>query len=1335
MKKISVLVSCLFVFLFAGVFAACGGKDGNGKIVLETPFENGTVYEYQSGEIDFPAASVVNDAGEVISYDVTYIVTDGAGESVSSEFPAFSLGVGDYTFAYVHGKQRLEYTFSVKDSTKPEIIFSNIPASLFYEPGMATQALPTYRVEDISFGAKSTVERKLTFRRIGGEAQDWAFNAMNNRYEVTGSGIFTYTVTATDDYDNTETASAEWRVKDYAWTPGTAPQTGILADFGEEGYLNYVRAGEVNPNYDIGNDFSDSWLNEFEGAKGVLKLDMGFNPATGYNQISLKLAEKFSANDLSGGKLLAVRIYLAEQTAQSKVIFGGNQIKTREDGVERALTQSVAGLQAGKWQTFYLTQEQVKRLEMYSETENENSPVERLQLCFQQQSAANTRMTLYIDSISIAERLAEPEISISGKVLSWGAVPGASGYLVDVNGETTFTEETSFELPEGSGYVRVTAAGDGVLTLDGGEVTKLYGVDAAEEYIASFDSALYAELFSTDLNFSNSDNNQGYVPSYWKAEMSGENFVLELGRSDWGICTGIRFRFPKSFSVNSAETLKIRLKIENTSYDQLRIFDYDNKILLVDYKFSAEEQGDFVTISYDLSQYSASDTLEGLHFIFNGADNARVVLTLDEIHGETALAVPVLTDDSDEKTVSWEEIPGAVGYVVRIDGKELPLQTETSYTYSGKGTIDVKAVGNGISIIDSAFSQNLVFDVRQDNPAGGLTGFSWNKDTKILSWNELANTTMYEIRRTKEGENIYAGTSASFDCSALGEFRTLFVRALGDDTYRDSEWVELLLLGDTLCTVEGELFFNEIRDGSSSYLQFDQTLGFTAGNLDFSYVNATLNDEPYSLQGQYHDIGVLQFNGNFAAGDVLRVFAGSAVYQEGRAFVVAEDIEVVFVGETGWCFLAGNFAITAIGHATDTLFQIPNMTLEFEGDKDAGTVIGFWGNATFGGSPVSVEVKFFSPSTLMFSGQFSAGKLLTLPEGAVIYQNKKAYLLAADTNLLYDGQSWKIVSVAGHITFDEIASDSAESFSVAVSLDLEDGEIDLSLAEIAADGQKIEASAVYAEGRSTFMLPANVVTEGKLCSLSIRSGSLFRQGDRYYALAEEFGAISGGGAWSGITGSLSLTGAHDTSNTYIQISQEIAGFVQGNLDTSSVHAEMNGKAYTLSKITYHAEAKILQFETMGHNPIQGDVLTVKAGSIFWQNDSYYVLEQDYSAVFVGETATGCWKYLNGFVELNGTLGYSAANVIQCRPVGGLAFAGEDGEWATSIQVRSAMQYTGDIQTVTMSYSTTGVLQFGGFTAQEGDAFQVAKGSVITNGTVFYVVASDFSVTFDGSAWH
>ena len=1333
MKKISVLVFCLFACLFAGVFAACGGKEG--KIVLETPFENGTVYEYRSGEIDFPAASVVNDAGEVVSYDVTYIVTDGAGESVSSEFPAFSLGVGDYTFAYVYGKQRLEYTFSVKDTTKPEIIFSNIPASLFYEPGMASQALPAYRVEDISFGAKSTVERKLTYRETGGEAQDWEFNAMNNRYEVTGSGIFTYTVTATDDYGNTETAAAEWRVKDYAWIPGTSPAEGILSDFGEEGYLNYVRAGDVNPNYDIGNDFSDSWLSEFEGSEGVLKLDMGFNPATGYNQISLKLAENFSANDLSGGKLLAVRMYLAEQTAQSKVIFGGNQIKTREDGVERALTQSVAGLQAGKWQTFYLTQEQVKRLEMYSQTGNENSAVERLQLCFQQQSAANTRMTLYIDSISIAERLAEPEITTSGRTLSWEAVPGASGYLVEVNGETTFTETTSFELPEGSGYVRVTAAGDGVLTLDSGEVTQLYGIDAAEEYIASFDSALFAELFSTDLNFSTSDDNQGYVPSYWTAEMSGGNFVLELGRSDWGICTGIRFRFPKGFSVHSAEELKIRLKIENTSYNQLRIFDYDNKILLVDYEFSAEEQGKFVTISYDLSQYSASDTLEGLHFIFNGTDNARVVLTLDEIHGETTLAVPVLTDNSDEKTVSWEAIPGAFGYVVRIDGEELPLQAGTSYAYAGKGTIDVKAVGNGISVIDSAFSQSLVFDERQDNPAGGLTGFSWNKDKKILSWNALANTTAYEIRLTKEGENIYAGTQTSFDCSDLGEFKTLFVRALGDDTYRDSEWVELLWLGDTLCTVEGELLFQAIRDGSSSYLQFDQSLDFTAGKLDFSYVNATLNGEPHSLQGQYHEIGVLQFDGAFEEGDVLRVFAGSAVYQSGRAFVFAEDIALVFVGGNDWCFLAGNFAITEIGYATDALIQIPNMALEFEGDESAGTVIGFWGNATLGGSPVSVVATFFSPSTLMFSGQFSAGKLLTLPKGSVIYQNKKAYLLFADTNLLYDGLSWKIVSVAGHITFDEIESDSAESFSVAASLGFEDGAIDLSLAEIFVDGQKIEASAVYAEGKLTFTLPADTVTAGKLCSLSIRAGSLFRQGDRYYALAEEFGVISGGGAWSGITGSLSLTGAGYTTNTVIQISKEIAGFVQGDLDTSSVHAEMNGEAYTLSTITYHADAKILQFETMGYTPVQGDVLTVKAGSVFWQNNSYYVLEQDYSAVFVGETATGCWKFLNGFVELNDTLEYNAATVIQCRPAGGMAFAGEDGEWVTSIQSLSAMQYTGDIQTVTMSYSTTGVLQFGGFTAQEGDTFQVAKGSVITNGTLYYVVASDFSVTFDGSAWH
>lgn len=111
---------------------------------------------------------------------------------------------------------------------------------------------------------------------------------MNDSFPVGNEqGTFTLTVTAADIWGNEATESVSWQVKNYDWAAPT-PENGYVADFADEGYLNYVRSGEMSSYWNIKGDHKDEWLRNFEGADGVVKIDIGFTPEN-YNVISVKL--------------------------------------------------------------------------------------------------------------------------------------------------------------------------------------------------------------------------------------------------------------------------------------------------------------------------------------------------------------------------------------------------------------------------------------------------------------------------------------------------------------------------------------------------------------------------------------------------------------------------------------------------------------------------------------------------------------------------------------------------------------------------------------------------------------------------------------------------------------------------------------------------------------------------------------------------------------------------------------------------------------------------------------------------------------------------------------
>ena len=361
-----VLLLCVLL-----VCASCGSSQ---QIVLEGELSDGAVIEYSGQKIQFPVAYVANGDGGIVSYNVEYKVINLADQSeLTDEYATFELKTGEYELVYSFKddpKVKKVVPFSVKDTTSPVIEFLEIPNGLFLQDITedSVNKLPLYSLSDASSADGIDLQQVLKFKgEKDSDFKECSYRKLNNSYDITEFGTFFYELTATDIYGNTTTASCQWKVKDRTWKPEQMPADGILADYALEGYCNLVEGGDANQYYKIGNDYSDSWLEEFQGAKGVLRVDLSFNNAAGYgnNTVRLRLPKSFTRKDLEG-KYLAVRIYVEGEHLRDSFLFAGNNVEFREeDSTTRAFSTGVSGLEMGKWQTFYIAADTAEHIGIF----------------------------------------------------------------------------------------------------------------------------------------------------------------------------------------------------------------------------------------------------------------------------------------------------------------------------------------------------------------------------------------------------------------------------------------------------------------------------------------------------------------------------------------------------------------------------------------------------------------------------------------------------------------------------------------------------------------------------------------------------------------------------------------------------------------------------------------------------------------------------------------------------------------------------------------------------------------------------------------------------------
>lgn len=694
-KSFRILTALLSLIMAATAFALVGcfggetesTKNTDGyKIVLDSEFPPNGEIPY-SEEIALPTARVEDENGNVVSYDIEYRVQDKNGEVKKSKYSSFELVPGNYTAIYYYSeKLTLEKTFTVKDDVPPVISFRNVPNDLFLGKDDAG-FLPAVDVKDASVDV--TIERKLEFAPYGGEKREVSFNKMNDSFLVTEAGTFTFTVTATDDSGNTSTESVVWLVKDPNWADERL-EDGYYSDFGEEGYLNTVKTADISVYWNT-ISYTQEWLETFEGANGVMKTVLTF---TGQNNASVRfrLANPIKWSDLAG-KYIVARVYVDCDGLKDYFGFAGNQ-KLQLGEEYSAATERKTPLVKGRWVSYYLDCERAKALCMFSDPNddktNPTSDITDIQLCFSRENENTTSMTLYVDGITVAEKLPAPQnVKAENGTLTWDAVENAKGYKVSVGGEETVVTETTFSLPEGKGLAKISAVGDDLFVITSDERTAAFGITAQSGDYASFDDELYTYLIDGNVNL-NSETT-GYTPTSVTNTYANGKVITVVGKGGWGICTAVAVNFPQRVDLTGVNVLVFGMKITtDCSVREVKVYDRDYR-----YELGTLTVEDGKTVyTLDITGKNAGE-INGVQFVYNNREDmgeGKITFEMDYIAPAAQLGTPELTVNREEKKVSWTAVPNASAYAILADGKKIDSVTSAEYDCSAISDMKVFAV-------------------------------------------------------------------------------------------------------------------------------------------------------------------------------------------------------------------------------------------------------------------------------------------------------------------------------------------------------------------------------------------------------------------------------------------------------------------------------------------------------------------------------------------------------------------------------------------------------------------------------------------------------------------
>lgn len=1053
----------------AAIFAsfamvACGTDNGSSedkkyeagyKIVLDEPLEFGAEIDY-AAEISLPGAVVKDKNGEIVSYDIEYRITDSENKTISSEYSSFALKPGEYTVTYYYSSMlSLDIKFKVVDRVAPAISFRNVPNDLFVGADK-NGFLPLVDIDDAS--AVET-EVKLEFATFGGEKHEVEYSKMSDSFAVTEPGVFTFTVTATDASGNKTTESVTWLAKDPGWTD-SALEDGLYSDFGEEAYLNTVKAGEVNKYWTV-SDYTQGWLENYEGASGVLKLGLSFTD-TQNTSVAVKLAKPIKWSDLKGKYILA-RVYVEGDGLENYFGFAGNQKIQFADELSAA-TEKKSPLVTGKWTTYALDCDRAVALRMYSDEnddkDNPSSDIKQIQFCFTRSDKSLARMYLYLDGISVAEKLPAAEnVKVENGVLAWNAVENASGYRVNVNGTETVTDKTQITLTETKGYAFVTALGNEKTYTESDKSFAVFGLEAKDGEYASFDDPLYEYFVGDDVKVGS--ETAGYKPTSVsvKYDETNRKLTATVGKGGWGICTALAMRFPRKVDVSEVKTIALGMTAD--------VAGMCNEIAVYDYDYT--KQLGKIVIEEGVTRYfidvSEMDELGGLQFVYqNKIDgnlqdmgDRKITFDFDFIAPAVELGAPEVTVDNANKTISWNAVENAVSYAIVKDGETIDRTTELSYDCSDTGeftTLGVMAEGTGRFLSGAVGYAEITLDGTDWIEVKGMltvAKIAWA--TKDLIQLEFSSGTEYaanaalkaerfaltingkeftvtgvvttdvstkivvngDFSALKKGDVLVVGAKTTLNADGVvygltESYTAIFAGEAGDEygTYNWCAFAGELSLAKTDWSSAGviQIVFNTIKEADQTVFDASGIKAYASGSA-MSFAEIRWHQSVNKLALSFGQPGADATYGV----PVITIKGGSVITAAGRAYVFDKDYMFAYSSvHDRWSLVSSPETVSLSWPENSSSLQ-----LKFDRDLWDGemTVDASRMNVLSNGVKVDVTALKDSPAHIRVQGAFSTQTAegydvptLVIKAGSLAMLHNTSVLFAEDVTFVWNGTAW-----------------------------------------------------------------------------------------------------------------------------------------------------------------------------------------------------------------------------------------------------------------------------------------------------------------------------------------
>jgi hypothetical protein len=385
-------------------------------------------------------------------------------------------------------------------------------------------------------------------------------------------------------------------------------------------------------------------------------------------------------------------------------------------------------------------------------------------------------------------------LEITDKTLTWDEVDNAKSYIIDIDGTEYKADETIYSLDkliEIKVYeIKIKAIGDGEIYLNS-EWSEV------KNYIVwtNLTPPNGLEIIDKTLTWNEVPNAKSYLIDIDGEEKTSENANYSLDELVDIKIYEIKIKAIGDgeiyFSSEWSEIIKYTVSMNLNAPNGLEI---DDKTLT----WTAVENAKSYIIDIDGEEYKADEAIYSLDKLIEikvyeikikAIGDGKIYLNSEwsEIIKHTVsttLNVPNGLEIVD-KTLIWNEVPNAKGYIVFVNGAEHEVIDEEyllEYLPTGKYEITVQAIGNGITYLNSELSGIKNYTATEKlNAPNGL-----QINDKLLTWNAVDNAKSYIIY-INGAENPSDKASYSLEGLTAGIYG-IKVKAIGDDIYLNSEW-------------------------------------------------------------------------------------------------------------------------------------------------------------------------------------------------------------------------------------------------------------------------------------------------------------------------------------------------------------------------------------------------------------------------------------------------------------------------------------------------------------------------------------------------------------------